>query len=166
MLPHHHGDLPAAAGVQSFPTLKTYPVEKFFNPYTKKTAKLPKDYKGGRSAKDMVDGVLKEIPNYVHTVQTDNATVFLADQYDPVLRPPFSFLLCSHSLAERRYPKALLFTEKDTVSPLFKSLAVQFRGRMRLGQAQSSDSKLAEMFGITSFPKLVAVPGTEAKDAV
>eukprot|EP00287_Rhodomonas_sp_CCMP768_P014512 CAMPEP_0196760428 /NCGR_PEP_ID=MMETSP1091-20130531/105208_1 /TAXON_ID=302021 /ORGANISM="Rhodomonas sp., Strain CCMP768" /LENGTH=719 /DNA_ID=CAMNT_0042109313 /DNA_START=21 /DNA_END=2181 /DNA_ORIENTATION=+ len=139
-----HQGLCSAAGVQSFPTLKLYPVEKFFNPYTKKSAKLPVDYKGGRSAKNIVDGVLAEMPNYVHIVQADNATTFLADDY----------------------PKALLFTDKETVSPLFKSLAVHLRGKMRLGQAQSSDTKLAEMFGVTSFPKLVAVPGTEATAAV
>ncbi len=84
------------------------------------------------------------MPNYVHAVTADNATDFLADAY----------------------PKALLFTDKDAVSPLFKSLAVHLRGRMRLGQAQSSDSKLADMFGVTSFPKLVAVPGTDASAAV
>jgi len=33
-------------------------VEKSFNPYTKKSAKMPSDYTGSRSAKGMVDGVL------------------------------------------------------------------------------------------------------------
>ena len=36
------------------------------------------------------------------------------------------------------YPKALLFSDKEATSPLFKSLAIQFKGRMRMGKASSA----------------------------
>jgi hypothetical protein len=48
-----------------YPTLKIYPVEKTFNPYTKKSAKLPTDYNGPRTAKGMVDTVLAGMPDMV-----------------------------------------------------------------------------------------------------
>lgn len=131
-------------GVRGYPTLKVYPVEKSFNPYTKKTAKLPTDYNGPRSAKGMVENVLAGMPDMVHSVKSDNATDFLTDDY----------------------PKALLFSDKEATSPLFKSLAIQFKSRMRMGKVSSSDAELAAKFGIDSFPKLVVVPGSDIAKAV
>ena len=139
-----HKGLAAKFNVRGFPTIKVFPVEKQFNPYTKKSAKIPTEYNGPRTAKPMVDAVLGMLPNFVHTVKAENMTDFLADDY----------------------PKALLFTDKDTVSPLYKSLAVQFSSRMRLGQAASADTELAAQFGVESFPALVAVKGSDPKAAV
>jgi len=91
-------------GVRGYPTLKIYPVEKSFNPYTKKRAKLPTDYNGPRSAKGMVENVLAGMPDMVHSVKSDNATDFL----------------------DGEYPKALLFSDKEATSPLFKSISLEF----------------------------------------
>ena len=131
-------------GVRGYPTLKIYPVEKSFNPYTKKRAKLPTDYNGPRSAKGMVENVLAGMPDMVHSVKSDNATDFL----------------------DGEYPKALLFSDKEATSPLFKSLAIQFKSRMRMGKASSADADLAAKFGVDSFPKLVVVPGSDVAKAV
>jgi len=80
----------------------------------------------------------------VHHVKSDNVTDFLADEY----------------------PKALLFSDKEATSPLFKSLAIQFKGRMRMGKASSSDSALVSQFGVESTPKLVIVPASDATQNV
>uniref|UniRef100_A0A7S0WEP5 Thioredoxin domain-containing protein n=1 Tax=Cryptomonas curvata TaxID=233186 RepID=A0A7S0WEP5_9CRYP len=131
-------------GIRGFPTLKIFPVEKAYNPYQKKSAKIPIDYDGPRTAKAMVEHVLNKMPNYVHNVQAANASTFFEDDY----------------------PKALLFTEKEAVAPLFKSLAVQFKGRIRFGQASAKDKELAEKVGVTEFPKLVAIAGTDLTKSV
>ena len=131
-------------GVRGYPTLKVFPVDKTFNPYTKKTVKLASDYNGPRNAKGMVENVLASMPDMVHAVHADNATDFLADDY----------------------PKALLFSDKEATSPLFKSLAIQFKGRMRMGKASSSDKHLMEQFGVQGSPKLLIVPGTDVSKHV
>ena len=66
--------------------MKVFPVEKTYNPYTRKSAKLPSDYNGPRSAKGIVDTVLSQLPNYVHVVKGENATDFLDDEYPKVRR--------------------------------------------------------------------------------
>mmetsp|Transcript_51418 Transcript_51418/g.122422 ORF Transcript_51418/g.122422 Transcript_51418/m.122422 type:complete len:694 (+) Transcript_51418:49-2130(+) len=126
-------------GVRGYPSIKVFPVEKSFNPYTKKHAKVPTDYAGPRTAKGMVDSVLALLPDLVHVVRAENVTDFLADDY----------------------PKALLFTDKEAISSLYKSLAVTFSGRIRVGQAPASDTALAAQFGVDTFPALVAVPGQD-----
>jgi len=131
-------------GVRGFPTLKLFPVEKTYNPYTKKSGKLPSDYNGPRSAKGMVDTVLSQLPNYVHVVKGENATDFLEDEY----------------------PKALLFSDKEGTSPLFRSLAIQYKGRMRFGQALATEKELADKFGVESSPKLVVIPGKDVSKAM
>jgi len=132
------------AGVRGYPTLKIYPVEKSFNPYTKKSAKMPSDYNGPRSAKGMVDMVLGGMPDMVHHVNNNNVTDFLVDEY----------------------PKAILFSDKEATSPLFKSLAIQFKGRMRMGKASTSDEALMSRFMVESGPKLVVVPGSDVEKHV
>jgi hypothetical protein len=135
----------AQIGVRGYPTLKIFPVDKTFNPYTKKTAKLPLDYNGPRAAKGMVEHVLAQMPDMVHAVKADNVTEFLGDE---------------------NYPKALLFSDKAATSPLFKALAIQFKGRMRMGKASVLDQELAGKFGVEGSAKLVVVPGTEAEKHV
>ena len=139
-----HKSIASKFGIRGYPTLKIFPVEKSYNPYQKKFSKIPIDYDGPRTSKAMVENVLAQMPNFVHFVTASNSSVFLEDEY----------------------PKVLLFTEKETVAPLFKSLAVQFKGRVRFGQASSKDGDLAEKFGVKEFPKLVAVPGTDPSQSV
>ena len=139
-----HKSLASKFGVRGFPTLKMFPVEKSYNPYQKKFSKIPIDYNGPRTAKAMVEHVLAQLPNFVHFVTAANSSTFLDDEY----------------------PKALLFTEKEAVAPLFKSMAVQFKGRIRFGQASYKDSDLATSLGVKEFPKLIAIPGTDLTKAV
>jgi hypothetical protein len=88
----------------------------------------------------MVENVLASMPDLVHSVKSDNATDFFAGDY----------------------PKALLFSDKEATSPLFKSLAIQFKGRMRMGKASLTDTELAKKFDVDGSSKLVVVKGTDA----
>mmetsp|Transcript_27938 Transcript_27938/g.73710 ORF Transcript_27938/g.73710 Transcript_27938/m.73710 type:complete len:642 (+) Transcript_27938:72-1997(+) len=136
--------LAAKFGTRGFPTLKIFPVDKTYNPYQKKSAKLPQEYSGQRTAKGIVESVLRQLPNFVHVVSASNASVFLEDDY----------------------PKALLFSDKDTISPLMKALSIQFRNRMRFGQVLPSDNVLKGQFSISQSPSFLAVPGSDPKAAV
>merc|ERR1711968_368344 len=59
----------ATAGIRGFPTIKIYPAESKFNPYTKKRYKIPQDYTGQGSARVMVDAALQSLPQYVNVLQ-------------------------------------------------------------------------------------------------
>ncbi|EKX38962.1 hypothetical protein GUITHDRAFT_165054 [Guillardia theta CCMP2712] len=121
-------------GVRGFPTLKVFPVEKTYNPYTRKSAKLPSDYNGPRSAKGIVDTVLSQLPNYVHVVKGENATDFLDDEYPKWLL--FAVCCVKFVVCCCWWSEALLFSDKEATSPLFRSLAIQYKGRMRFGQVR------------------------------
>ncbi len=137
-------ELATKVGIRGFPTLKIYSPEKTYNPYTKKSIKIPTDYNGPRTAKAMAENMLAQLPNYVQDVKSDSLDAFLADDY----------------------PKALLFTDKDDVPSLLKAVALKYNGKLRLGHANSADKDLAGKFGLTEFPKLVAIPGSDASAAV
>mmetsp|Transcript_16509 Transcript_16509/g.40319 ORF Transcript_16509/g.40319 Transcript_16509/m.40319 type:complete len:688 (-) Transcript_16509:96-2159(-) len=139
-----HPEVATKIGIQGFPTLKVYTPEKTYNPYTKKSAKQPTDYKGPRTAKGMVSAVLEMLPNYVTMVKPGEEETFLSGDY----------------------PKAVLFTDKEAVPSLFKAAALQFKGRMRFGQVQSTDKELASKFGVEEFPKVVALTGSDPSKAV
>lgn len=91
-----HPDVAKAVGIKGFPTIKAFPAETTFNPYTKKTMKIPVDYAGGRTSKGIIEFATKGMPSRVHAVNDENAAKFLADAY----------------------PKILLFSTKDTVAPM------------------------------------------------
>jgi protein disulfide-isomerase A6 len=137
-------DVATKVGIRGFPTLKIYSPEKTYNPYTKKSTKIPTDYNGPRTAKAMAENVLAQLPNYVQSVKSEGLNTFLADDY----------------------PKALLFTDKDDVPSLLKAVALKYNGKLRIGHANSIDKDLAAKFGLTEFPKLVAIPGTDTSAAV
>lgn len=128
-----------------YPSIKVFGPDAEFNPYTKKSAKIGKDLGGVRSASDMVTQVLAMVPNYVHNVTSESVEAFLQHE---------------------DYPKAVLLSDKAVPPSLLKSLAVQFRGRIRFGMASSEDAALAAKFGATEFPKMVVVPGSDPSKAV
>jgi protein disulfide-isomerase A6 len=54
-------------------------------------------------------------------------------------------------------PKALLFTDKPTTTPLYKALSVDFVDRMLFGEVKKSVKEAVESFGISNFPTLVVL---------
>ena len=52
-----------------------------------------------------------------------------------------------------------MITDKGTTSALYKSLAIDFKGRMTLAQARDSQSKVVQEFTVQRSPTLVILPG-------
>lgn len=120
-------------GVQGFPTLK------IVKPAKKPGRPIVEDYNGPRSAKAIVDAVKDKIPNHVHRLQGDALDTWLNDP--------------------STQSKAIVFSDKGITSPLVKSLAVDFLGKIAFAQVR--DKAAAEKYGVTKFPSilLVTAPG-------
>jgi len=95
--------------------------------------KNPERYNGKTASKDIANFALSKLPNFVSSVDDE--------------------FLESNPLK----PKVLLFSQKDSSSPLYKTLAKVFREKMMFGLIISSNSKLIERFGVKQFPKLMVV---------
>lgn len=115
--------------VQGFPTLKIVRAN------TKKPGGRPfvETYQGQRSAKAIVDAVIDKIPNHVHRPKEGELQSWLA----------------------KGGPKAVLFSDKGTVSALLKSLAIDFLSVVDFAQVRDKDKKAVETYGITKFPTLL-----------
>jgi len=122
-------------GVQGFPTLK------IVKPGSKPGRPLVEDYQGARTAKAIVETVVDKIPNHVQKLQDSELGAWLAKNNDTA--------------------KAILFTDKGTISALLKSVAIDFLGGITVAQVRSKESASVEMFGISKFPSLVLLPGGE-----
>jgi protein disulfide-isomerase A6 len=52
-----------------------------------------------------------------------------------------------------------MFSSKGTTSPLYKSLAIEFQGRITMAQARDTQKQVVAEFNIDKFPTLVVLPG-------
>ncbi|OAA62863.1 disulfide isomerase [Niveomyces insectorum RCEF 264] len=119
-------------GVQGFPTLKIVRPAKVAG-----RTPVVEDYQGPRTATGIVEAVLGHLNNHVQTVTDKNADAFLAGEG----------------------PKALLFTDKGTVSPLLKSIAIDYLGVLAVGQIRNKEAATVAKFNVETFPTLVLFPG-------
>lgn len=118
-------------GVQGFPTLK------IVKPGKKPGKPIVEDYRGGRNAKAIVDAVIDKIPNHVKRLKgSDYATWMQTDG-----------------------PKAILFSDKGTVSALLKAVAIEFLGGLEVAQIRDKEKDAVEALAIEKFPTLVLLPG-------
>lgn len=62
--------------------------------------------------------------------------------------------------------KAILFTDKSTVSALLRSLAIDYLGVVNVGQVRNKEATSVETFGIDKFPTFVLLPGGDAAPVV
>ena len=123
----------SAQGVQGFPTLK------IVKPSKKPGKPFVEDYRGQREAKDIVEAVKSAIPNNVKRI-TDKGLEAWLD-------------------SNNFTAKAILFSDKGTTSALAKVLANEFIGTVDFGQIRNKEAVANEMFGITSYPTLLILPG-------
>lgn len=86
-----------------------------------------------------MDAVIEKIPNHVKKLNDKTFDGWLSEKNETL--------------------KAVLFTEKGVTSPLIKSLAIDFLGKITFGQVRNSEKESAKSFGVTSFPTLVLLPG-------
>ena len=117
-------------GVQGFPTLK------IVKPGSKPGRPVVEDYKGPRSAKDIMEAVKDKIPNHVKKLQGDALNKWMDDTTVPA--------------------KVIVFTDKGTTSPLVKSLAIDFLGTVSFAQVR--DKATAEKYDVSDFPSVRLIP--------
>ncbi len=127
-------------GVKGFPTLK------IVKPGKKSGSPVVEDYNGPREAKAIIDTMVGKIPNHVKRIADKDLDAFLAE---------------GNATA-----KAILFTEKGTTSALLKAVAVDFLGSITVAQIRSKEAAAVELFGITTFPSIVLLPGADAQGIV
>lgn len=120
-------------GVKGFPTLK------IVRPGKKPGRPMVEDYNGGRTAKAIVDAVIDKIPNHVKRLKNADFEVWAA---------------------EGNSPKAVLFSDKGTVSALLKSVAIDFLGALSVGQVRDKETELVSKFGVEKYPTLILLPGS------
>ncbi|WFD02667.1 protein disulfide-isomerase [Malassezia obtusa] len=129
----------AKYGVRGFPTLKLFPA-------TKK--RLPRDYNGERSAQAITEYVVSALPaEAVRRLDPGKVPKFLAQDPDS--------------------PKVLLVSPKSKSSPMYRSLALDFRGRVPFGYLyavkeeafQAARDALSVTIDIHHVPALFIVSG-------
>lgn len=120
-------------GVQGFPTLK------IVKPSKKSGKPIVEDYQGARSASGIIDAVKSAIPNNVKKVTDKDLPAFLGRNSDKA--------------------KALLFSDKGTISALMKVLATEYLGDMVFAQIRNKESTAVGMFGVEEYPTLIVLPG-------
>lgn len=120
-------------GVQGFPTLK------IVKPSKKPGKPIVEDYQGGRTAKDIVDAVKQAIPNNVKRISDKGLNAWLDANNDTA--------------------KAILFSDKGTTGALIKVVASDYLGRINFAQVRNKETAAVDMFGVTTYPSLVVLPG-------
>jgi protein disulfide-isomerase-like protein len=127
-------ELAKRAGITGFPSLKIYPSERTFNPYTGVTAKQPYDV-NSRDLKAIVSAALKAIPMLIANVTDSTLDAFMS---------PASL------------PKVIVLSEKSEPSALIRKLAFEFKNRIRFGQvAPSSNPKAAAALPVSKLPAVL-----------
>ena len=117
--------------------VKGFPTLKIFGANKKK----PSEYQGERTAKGVSQALLELLPP-VTQVTADNHAKFLA--------------------AAPGLPKALLFTEKPATAPMLKALALEFKGRLLIGEVRpGKGGPLFDTYKVTFFPRLLVLPARE-----
>lgn len=120
-------------GVKGFPTLK------IVRPGKKTGRPIVEDYNGGRTAKAIVDAVIDKIPNHVKRLKNADYAEWTA-------------------AGDR--PKAILFSDKGTVSAMLKSVAIDFLGVLDVAQVRDKESEAVAAYGVEKYPTLVLIPGS------
>eukprot|EP00656_Telonema_subtile_P040082 TRINITY_DN45150_c0_g1_i1.p1 TRINITY_DN45150_c0_g1~~TRINITY_DN45150_c0_g1_i1.p1 ORF type:complete len:260 (+),score=33.61 TRINITY_DN45150_c0_g1_i1:178-957(+) len=121
--------------VKGVPTIKIFPP----------TAQLKSkgsvsDYNGERKARPLAVAAADALPGkYIHSVTSSNRQDFFRN---------------SPHLA-----KVLLFTAKDKATAMFKSLSLEYRGRLVFGQVakSSSNAGLIDEYKVAKFPLLLGI---------
>jgi len=121
-----------------------FPSEQSENPHKKGYPwKKPIEYQQARSAGPIVNFALSYLPNYVTSISSKNIKDFLAKQ---------------------GISKCLLFTDKTTTPNLYKSLSVDFKDRLLLGEVRNTQKEIVEQFDVSTFPTLVVIKENEERE--
>jgi hypothetical protein len=112
--------------VSTYPTVKLFPTGSY---------KFVQDWKGEMNMDKIKKWAFKSLPNFVTKVDAHSVDEWLGKN--------------------KSKPHAILFTDKPKTASLTKALSADFKGRIMIGEAQSSDSVLVKRFKVKKFPALV-----------
>lgn len=121
-------------GVKGFPTLK------LFSGVTARDRR-PSDYNGARTSGGMAAAVKAALKSFVTVIPAGGMEVFLKE-------------------VSPKLPHVVLFTSKNTTSPLYKGLSATYEGRLVFGEVRGADADQAAKHGLASkkLPGLVSWP--------
>jgi protein disulfide-isomerase A6 len=131
---NNNADLCKEYEIKEYPTIKLFPAGAF---------KIIKDYSGDYSLDNLKKFAVKTLPNLVKKVTAGDLNEFLDKEHVK--------------------PHALLFTDKPKTASLVKALSVDFKGRIPIGEIQSSEAALVKQYKVKKFPTLVLLIGTKEK---
>eukprot|EP00618_Florenciella_parvula_P012426 CAMPEP_0119482254 /NCGR_PEP_ID=MMETSP1344-20130328/10189_1 /TAXON_ID=236787 /ORGANISM="Florenciella parvula, Strain CCMP2471" /LENGTH=808 /DNA_ID=CAMNT_0007516639 /DNA_START=65 /DNA_END=2491 /DNA_ORIENTATION=+ len=120
--------------ITNLPAIKAFTAPFTVNPYTKKPHRDQAPYEGAANARSMQKHVLAQIPDTLIERQTGESF------------PPST---------EGGSALVLLFTDRDSSSPLYKSLANSFAGRLTFAEVHSSEEGLTAQYAIDKFPTML-----------
>ncbi|KAF9907231.1 protein disulfide isomerase (PDI) protein [Linnemannia zychae] len=125
-------------GIQGFPTIKIFPANR------KGGVKYPKDYQGERSAKAIVDQLVKMLPNDVQLVSSNPSSEKIIN--------------IDELAADTTSTRAVLFTKKLTTSNMYKGVATEFKDRIVVAEMRAPADDVLAKYNIQELPALVVFP--------
>jgi protein disulfide-isomerase A6 len=128
--------------VEGFPTVLGFDSELVQVPGGEpgQMSKNPIKFQGQRDSNSVIKFALQFLNDKnIQRVSNENIDDFLADSLN----------------------KVMLFSDKDKVSNLFKSLSFTFKNRLTFGQAKSTDVELMEKYKISSAPKIIVITSND-----
>merc|ERR1711871_403708 len=121
-----NSDLCKEYEIDTYPKVKLFPTGSY---------KFVQDWKGEMNMDKIKKWAFKALPNFVTKVDAGSIDQWLG--------------------SNKSKPHAILFTDKLKTASLTKALSADFKGRIMIGEAQSSDSVLVKRFKVKKFPGLV-----------
>lgn len=141
----------ARLGVARYPTLLYFAAE----PPAPGAARAASALTGPFTAANIANGALARLPDWVARVDTESHAAFLG------IMP--------------RVPKVLFFSAKRAVPPLYKALALVFRGRFNFacvlagtdggGAEDPAVAELVDMYRVESYPQVFVIVAKERASA-
>ncbi|GMH39634.1 hypothetical protein BSKO_07532 [Bryopsis sp. KO-2023] len=104
------------------------------------------DYQGERSGAAIKNWAFSLIPNHVEVLGREKALQSFLDRCRGKSSNKASWKLC-----------VVLFTDKTTTSPLYKSLSTLYKGKIAFGEVRQGNKDVAPQFNATEAPSLMAV---------
>ncbi|KAI9138352.1 hypothetical protein BKA69DRAFT_1092424 [Paraphysoderma sedebokerense] len=135
-------------GVQGFPTVKVF--------YTKQKdrKRIWTDYQGAREAPALSQFALSRVPNFVKPVTASESS----DSKKTLNLSRF------YGIENSTIPKVLLFTDKNKITDMYKSLAIEFHYRLLFGvvvvdkkSKEKENAELMKELGVDKVPGLVVL---------
>ncbi|KAI1315490.1 protein disulfide isomerase (PDI) protein [Mortierella claussenii] len=126
--------------IKGFPTIKVFKANRF----AKKGVKYPQDYQGERSAKAIVDHLVKMLPDDIKLVSSNPSSPKITN--------------IEEFVAQDNDSRALLFTKKLASSNMYKGLATEMIDRMIVAEMRVPSDEVLKQYNIKDLPALVVFP--------